>query len=114
MKIKAFVLGAFFAGVVGGVFGYYMSYIHPEMTFSINTSLLILLMAFFGGCLHWQGPLLGAVILSVANQLINTFVGAEVSRILYGLLLVLVIIYMPNGIIGSIKVRIPSLREQKS
>lgn len=104
LKVQAFILGAFFAGIVGGVYGYYMSYIHPDITFNINTSLLILLMAFFGGCKTWAGPLLGAVILSLANQLIVTFIGAEISRILYGLLLIIVIIFMPNGVIEYIKV----------
>lgn len=99
LKMKAFVLGAFLAGVVGGIYGYYMSYVHPDMTFSMNTSLLILLMAFFGGCRTWVGPLLGAVVLSLANQLIVTFIGAEISRILYGLLLAVVIIFMPDGVL---------------
>ena len=40
LKIKAFILGAFLAGTVGGIYGYYMSYVHPEVTFSMNTSLL--------------------------------------------------------------------------
>jgi len=103
LKMRAYILGAFFAGVVGGVYGYYMSYVHPEVTFNINTSLLILLMSFFGGCRTWTGPLLGSVVLSLANQLIVTFIGAEISRILYGLLLIIVIIFMPNGVIQYIK-----------
>jgi ABC-type branched-subunit amino acid transport system permease subunit len=37
------------------------------------------------------------------NQLIVTFIGAEISRILYGLLLVIVIIFMPNGVIQYVK-----------
>jgi branched-chain amino acid transport system permease protein len=80
-----------------------MSYVHPEVTFSMNTSLLILLMSFFGGCRTWNGPLLGAVVLSLANQLIVTFIGAEISRILYGLLLVVVIIFMPDGVIQYVR-----------
>jgi len=103
LKIRAFVLGAFLAGVVGGVYGYYMSYVHPEVTFNINTSLLLLLMSFFGGCRTWTGPLLGAVVLSLMNQLIVTFIGAEISRIIYGLLLVIVIIFMPDGVLQYIK-----------
>jgi branched-chain amino acid transport system permease protein len=103
LKMRAFILGAFFAGVVGGVYGYYMSYVHPEVTFSINTSLLIMLMSFFGGCRTWTGPLLGSVVLSLANQLIVTFIGAEISRILYGLLLIIVIIFMPDGVIQYVK-----------
>ena len=103
MKMKAFILGAFFAGVVGGIYGYYMSYVHPEVTFNINTSLLILLMSFFGGCRTWVGPLFGAIVLSLVNQLIVTFIGAEISRILYGMLLVVVIIFMPDGVIYYMK-----------
>ena len=103
LKMRAFILGAFLAGVVGGIYGYYMSYVHPEVTFNINTSLLILLMSFFGGCRTWTGPLFGAVVLSLANQLIVTFIGAEISRILYGLLLVIVIIFMPDGVIQYIR-----------
>jgi branched-chain amino acid transport system permease protein len=103
LKMRAFILGAFLAGVVGGIYGYYLSYVHPEVTFSINTSLLIMLMAFFGGCNTWTGPLLGSVVLSLANQLIVTFIGAEISRILYGLLLIVVIIFMPDGIIQYMK-----------
>jgi branched-chain amino acid transport system permease protein len=113
LKMQAFTLGSFFAGMVGGIYGYYMSYIHPDITFNINTSLLILLMAFFGGCHTWAGPLLGAVILSLANQLIVTFIGAEISRILYGLLLIIVIIFMPNGVIEYIKVP-QILREERN
>jgi branched-chain amino acid transport system permease protein len=103
LKMKGFMLGAFFAGVTGGIYGYYMSYVHPEITFSINISLLILLICFFGGSFTWSGPLLGAVILSLMNQLISTFIGDEISRIIFGFLLVVVIIFMPDGIIEYLK-----------
>ena len=46
---------------------------------------------------------MGAVVLSLANQLIVTFIGAEISRILYGLLLVVVIIFMPDGVIQYVR-----------
>lgn len=112
IKMQAFVLGAFLAGVVGGINSYYMSYIHPDSTFSIHTSLLLLLMAFFGGTNTWTGPLVGAFILSIVNQLIVTFIGAEISRILYGLLLVVIIMFMPDGVIEYVKSR-PFLRKYR-
>jgi branched-chain amino acid transport system permease protein len=101
LKLLAFSLSAALAGIAGGIQGYYMSYIHPDSTFDINVGLLILLMAFFGGCRSWVGPLLGAAILSVANQVFVTFFGAEFSRVFYGLLLMGVIIFMPDGIVES-------------
>jgi branched-chain amino acid transport system permease protein len=103
LKLKAFAISAFFAGVVGGVFGFYSSFVHPESTFSIDISLLIILMAFFGGPFSWKGPLWGAITLSIVNQVLITFVGAEVARVLYGLLLIVVIIFMPNGFIEAIR-----------
>lgn len=103
LKLLAFILSAFLAGIVGGIYGYYMSYIHPDTTFDVNISLLILLMAFFGGCRTWIGPLLGATVLSLANQVFVTFIGAEISRIFYGLLLMGVIIFMPDGMIEYVK-----------
>jgi branched-chain amino acid transport system permease protein len=102
LKMRAFILGAFLCGIVGGIYGYQMAYVHPDVTFNMNTSLLILLMCFFGGCRTWTGPLLGAVVLSLVDQILVTFIGAEVSRILYGLLLVIVIIFMPDGVIDYI------------
>lgn len=104
LKLLAFSLSASLAGVVGGIYGYYVSYIHPDHTFDINVSLLLLLMAFFGGCRTWTGPLIGATVLSVANQIFVTFLGAEISRVFYGLLLMGVIIFMPDGVIEKIRV----------
>lgn len=59
LKIQAFVLGAFFAGTVGGIYGYYMSYVHPDITFNINTSLLIMLMCFFWRISYLDRPHFG-------------------------------------------------------
>jgi branched-chain amino acid transport system permease protein len=104
LKLIAFTISAFLAGIVGGIYGFYLSYVHPDLTFNINISLLILLMAAFGGTHTWTGPLLGASVLSIVNQYVETFIGAEVSRILYGLLLILVTIFMPNGIIERLPI----------
>lgn len=104
LKLLAFTLSASLAGLVGGIYGYYISYIHPDLTFNINITLLILLMASFGGPHTWTGPLLGAITLSIVNQYVETFIGAEVSRVIYGFLLMTVIIFMPNGIIAHIRI----------
>jgi branched-chain amino acid transport system permease protein len=61
-------------------------------------SILIVLMALFGGGGSWLGALIGAVSLSLVNEFLTTFVGAEIARIIYGTLFMVVIIFMPNGI----------------
>ncbi len=99
LKIQAFVLSAFFPGIAGGLFAYYLTYIHPDVVFNVNISILIVLMAMFGGGGTWLGPIIGAVILTVVNEGLSTFAQAEIARIIYGALFIIVTIFMPNGII---------------
>lgn len=100
LKINAFAVSAFFPGVAGGIYAYYLTYIHPDIVFDVNISILIVLMALFGGGGTWLGPVVGATLLSVVNELLSTFVKAELARIIYGCLFIVVIIFMPNGIIS--------------
>jgi len=99
IKIQAFILSAFFPGIAGGLFAYYLTYIHADVVFSINISILIVLMAMFGGGGTWLGPIIGAVILTVVNEGLSTFAQAEIARIIYGALFIVVTIFMPNGIV---------------
>jgi branched-chain amino acid transport system permease protein len=99
LKIRAFALSAFFPGIAGGLHAYYLTYIHPDIVFDVNISILIVLMALFGGGGSWLGPVIGAAALSLVNELLSTFVKAELARIIYGSLFIIVIIFMPNGVI---------------
>lgn len=98
LKIQAFALSAFFPGIVGGLYAYYLTYIHPDIVFNVNISILIVLMALFGGGGSWLGPIVGAVVLTIINEALSTFVKAELARIVYGCLFIVVIIFMPNGV----------------
>jgi branched-chain amino acid transport system permease protein len=103
LKIQAFALSAFFPGIAGGLFAYYLTYIHPDMVFDVNISILIVLMSLFGGGGSWLGPIVGATALTFINEGLSTFVKAELARIIYGCLFIVVIIFMPNGIIEFFK-----------
>ena len=105
LKLKAFVLSAFFPGVAGGIYAYYISYIHPDVVFDFNISILIVLMALFGGGSSWIGPLIGAGLLSIVNELLSTFIKPEIARIIYGAMFIGVILFVPNGIVAFIKKR---------
>lgn len=99
LKVQAFALSAFFPGMAGGVYAYHLTYIHPDIVFDVMMSILIVLMALFGGGGTWLGPIVGAVVLTLVNEGLSTFVKAEFARIIYGCLFIGVIIFMPNGII---------------
>lgn len=103
LKIKAFALSAFFPGMAGGMYAYYLTYIHPDIVFDVMISILIVLMALFGGGGTWLGPIIGAVVLTLVNEGLSTFVKAEFARIIYGCLFIGVIIFMPNGIMEFLK-----------
>jgi branched-chain amino acid transport system permease protein len=106
LKILAFALSAFLVGVIGGIYAYYRTYVHTATVFDPNLSVAIVMMAIFGGAATWQGPVIGAIILTVIDQvLISAFPGApaEISRLIYGLILVLVIMFMPSGIMHFVK-----------
>jgi branched-chain amino acid transport system permease protein len=68
----------------------------------VSISVLVVLMALLGGRQSWVGPAVGASIVVVINEILTAYVGigAEFSRIIYGLLLVIVIMYLPNGLVG--------------
>jgi len=103
LKIKAFVLSAFFPGIAGGIYAYYISYIHPDIVFDIGLSILIVLMALFGGGTTWTGPLFGAIILSIINEVLSIFVHPEFARIIYGSMFIAVILFMPDGMVTYFK-----------
>jgi len=107
LKMAAFMVSAFLAGLAGGIYGYYRSYIHPDFIFDVSISVFVVLMALLGGRRSWMGPVIGAAILVVVNEFLTAYaaIGAEFSRIIYGLLLVIVIMYLPGGLIGVFKKR---------
>jgi branched-chain amino acid transport system permease protein len=102
LKTGAYMLSAFLGGLIGGIYSYYRGYIHPDFIFDINISILVVLMSLLGGRQKWTGPIVGAAIVVVINEFLSAYldIGAELSRIVYGLLLVLVIMYLPDGLIG--------------
>jgi branched-chain amino acid transport system permease protein len=105
LKILAFALSAFFPGMAGGIFAYNLTYIHPDIVFDVMISILVVLMALFGGGGTWLGPIIGAVVLTLVNEGLSTFVKAEFARIIYGCLFIGVMIFMPNGILEFFKKR---------
>jgi branched-chain amino acid transport system permease protein len=49
LKMQAFLISAFLTGMVGGIYSYYRTYVHPTIVFDTNISILVVLMALFGG-----------------------------------------------------------------
>jgi branched-chain amino acid transport system permease protein len=103
-KIQAFLVGAFCAGVAGSLYAHYITFIDPS-SFTIMESITIVLMVVFGGMGRLSGSLAGAVLLVVFPEILR-FVGfpssveAPLRQMIYGLLLVVLMMYRPQGILG--------------
>jgi branched-chain amino acid transport system permease protein len=96
-KLLAFVLGAFVAGLAGGFSAHLTRFVGPN-DFSFNAAVNILAFAVLGGTMHWSGALVGATILTVLPEALRFM--KEYRGIVNGVILVLVIIYLPHGLVN--------------
>jgi ABC-type branched-subunit amino acid transport system ATPase component/ABC-type branched-subunit amino acid transport system permease subunit len=101
-KILAFAASAVFVGMAGGVYGYYISFIDPLGMFNILLSVQIILSLLLGGRATLWGPVLGAFIIEWLNETSNNeFGGGNARLLIFGGLLALVVLFLPNGIIPT-------------
>jgi len=104
IKVTAFALSTFLIGSAGAVWADYLTYIRPNMFLIILIAANIVLMVILGGKGTVSGPIVGTVIFILFNEIILSFFGAtELNILLTGLLLVITLLYFPDGIVGSLK-----------
>jgi len=101
-KVLTFAISSFFAGVAGSLYAHYVTFIHPD-NFHLMTSLIFLVMAVFGGQRSIAGITISTLILTLATEYFRAF--GQFRMIGYGLLLVIGMIFFPNGI-GTMKLSI--------
>lgn len=107
VKLAAFVLSAFFVGMCGAVWAYFLGSIYPPFAFDANFDVLIALMAFLGGLGTIAGPLLGAVIIIPAQQYLTiTFSQGGVYLVFEGIVFLAVILLLPEGIVPAVRNRL--------
>ncbi len=103
-KLVALVISAFFMGMVGAMYAYFIGSIYPQYVFDPAYTIAIVLMAYLGGAGTLVGPVLGAVLLEVAQQYFGLqFGGAGLYALILGALFLIVMLLMPQGIVGSLK-----------
>lgn len=98
-KIMAFTLSAFFVGIVGSFYAHYMAYIDPHAVFNIQISVEAQVMPLMGGLYTVAGPVVGAFILTLMGEYLRITVKTG-YLIAYGIILVLLILYLPQGLVG--------------
>jgi branched-chain amino acid transport system permease protein len=104
-KLRAMAISSFLTALGGTFYAQYFAYIDPAITFGPSVSIQALLPAIVGGAGTVLGPLLGAFVLTPVSELTRALLrgraGADVM--LYGLVLMLVISFLPQGLMGLIR-----------
>ncbi len=114
VKLYATILSAFFTGLGGAFYAAYVGVIEPDVVFSTNLSIKIIILAIIGGTGSLIGPLLGALVVVIPEELLRGFLGgtyAGVSGIAYGLILVVTILLKPSGLRSLLAFAIPHKRD---
>lgn len=101
-KLAAFVISSVFPSLMGAFYIHYVTYIIPYEAFSLNISVSVLVMSVFGGIYSTAGPVIGAVVLKMLEEYLKSVIVYGYT-VIYGLILAMVILFMPNGLLGVIK-----------
>lgn len=102
-KVLAFVIGALLASLAGSLFANYFYVLNPNQ-FTFNKSIDILVMVVFGGMGSMSASVLAAIVIGILNMYLQQF--TDIRMIIYGAALVLMMIFRPQGILGSWEISI--------
>ena len=110
-KILAYAASAVPIGVAGVPYAYLQSFLNPVGSFSLLTSVMIVLAALLGGRGTLWGPVLGGFIVWIMSEVANVYGGGTNSRLLVlGIALVLVVLFLPMGVLPAISARVARRR----
>jgi branched-chain amino acid transport system permease protein len=102
VKVLTFAVTAVFMGAAGAIMATKWTYIDPYIAFNILLSFMPVLMAIFGGLGQFYGPVIGAAIFAYLQEYLKTTFPYQ-YMLIFGAVLVLVIVFLPNGLAGVVQ-----------
>ncbi len=112
-KLYALLVSAAFTALAGALYGSLFLFIVPDQVLSIDISNEIAIVAMLGGAGTLAGPMVGAVVLESASEIFKT-IFQEAHLLIYGLLLIIVVLFLPEGIMGGIEAILRRRKRQES
>jgi branched-chain amino acid transport system permease protein len=103
LKLFACTVSGALMGAAGAPMPMYLSFIEPASSFSLNYSVSALAMPMIGGTVHWLGPVIGALLLGSIQQIVTVTISSEINVLVIGVLLVLFVVFAPDGVLGLFK-----------
>ena len=104
-KTISLCLSGVLTGIAGAFFMNYMGYIDPSIVFPLyDISIVTVMVVMVGGAATYWGPIVGAVIMVFLAEEIRSipYIGAA-HQTIFGIILILIILYLPNGIVGDFR-----------
>jgi branched-chain amino acid transport system permease protein len=90
-------------GLAGAPFPLHITLIEPTSAFNLDYAVNSLAMPMIGGTTTWLGPLVGAVLLGVAQQAATVTISSELNLLIVGVVLVAFVVLAPEGIVGLVR-----------
>jgi branched-chain amino acid transport system permease protein len=118
-RLIAFVVGGLFAGLSGGLYAHYMGTLDPQ-PFGFHESIVFITIVVIGGMTSIWGALVGTIIIEMIRagltSLADTFpaLSGDIDTIVYGAILVLIIMFMPEGLVPRIQSMVQSFKLRRS
>ncbi len=103
-KVEAYMISAFFLGIIGGIEAYWLTYITPHMVFDVLITIQMVVMSLLGGIGTALGPVVGASFLTILYELLHRDFPYTYA-IIVGFIIVGVVLLMPSGIVGTLSRR---------
>ncbi|KJR48187.1 Branched-chain amino acid transport system permease protein LivM [Desulfosporosinus sp. I2] len=105
VKNQVFALSSMFAGIIGGAFAYWITFIHPDSVLGPLIADQMVIMVLLGGIGTLFGPVIGAIVLYVGNQYMLVMWGqSSAYLIILGLAICLVILFLPEGLMSLLRI----------
>jgi branched-chain amino acid transport system permease protein len=99
--ISTAVMGALM-GVAGALYPFFVTYVDPQSAFSLVIAVNSIAMPMIGGTAYWYGPVVGALLLGTAQEVISVTISSELNVFLVGVVLVGFVILAPRGLVGFV------------
>jgi branched-chain amino acid transport system permease protein len=103
LKLIATTISGALMGMAGAPFPYYIGYLEPGTAFGLAYAVNSIAMPMIGGTTSWVGPLVGALLLGIIQQVATVTISSAVNLLIVGLLLVGFVIVAPKGIVGLVQ-----------
>lgn len=103
IKVRAFVMASFFAGVAGSLMAHYLAYLNPQ-SFTFDKSFQMIAMVVLGGMGSLSGSVVAAVFLTVLLEKlrdVQNLTGVDFRMVIYALILIVIMLTRPTGLLGT-------------